>query len=377
MHPAIVLLGGLLAVAALETSATAQEELNHLLDHMPAPSRVLELKAGTGYTQGFGDLAPGRSLPDVAGPGVGFNPRWSFGLEGQYQSLSNEQNSEVRGVATTIGGTYHFEPVLRGDPWLRLGTGFRWVWEYDPTGAPGTNVVRYGLEAVSLKLGYDLRLSENAAIGPVIGGDFDPFLGEAGSTESNHALSTAEVGVFVYAGIQGRFDLGGEREEVAALPPVQLSAVSVPAPPATPPPPAPTKEVTPAISVSEDILQACKQDVAAVDKAPKFEFDQADLLTDDLSVLRQIGTCFATGPMKGMTLVLVGRADPRGTVEHNQTLGEKRARSVAAYLEELGVDAQQVQQVSRGKLDASGKDEAGWATDRRVDILLGAALPAK
>jgi peptidoglycan-associated lipoprotein len=363
----------------VETPASAQEHLNHLLDHIPAPSQAVELKVGTGYTQGFGDLAPGRSLPDAAGPGVGFSvdldyritPQWSFGVQGEYQALSNEQNSSAYGVATSIGGTYHFEPVLRGDPWVRLGAGFRWLWEDDPTGAPGTTVVRYGLEAASLKLGYDIRLADNSAIAPVIGGDLVPFLGQAGTNESNHALSGTAVGVFVYAGLQARFDFGGQKERAVATipPPVHVTAAPVPAPP----PPAPPAEAPPALAVSEDILEACKEDVAAVDKAPKFEFAQADLLADDLSVLRRIGTCFATGPMKGMTLVLVGRADPRGTSHYNQTLGEKRATSVAAYLEALGVDARQIQQVSRGKLDASGKDEAGWATDRRVDILLGAA----
>jgi outer membrane protein OmpA-like peptidoglycan-associated protein len=34
----------------------------------------------------------------------------------------------------------------------------------------------------------------------------------------------------------------------------------------------------------------------------------------------------------------------------------------------LGVDASKVTTTSRGKLDATGSDEASWQQDRRVDI---------
>ena len=34
----------------------------------------------------------------------------------------------------------------------------------------------------------------------------------------------------------------------------------------------------------------------------------------------------------------------------------------------LGLPVDKVTTSSRGKLDASGTDEAGWANDRRVDI---------
>jgi outer membrane protein OmpA-like peptidoglycan-associated protein len=36
----------------------------------------------------------------------------------------------------------------------------------------------------------------------------------------------------------------------------------------------------------------------------------------------------------------------------------------------MGVTPQHVDATSRGKLDANGKDEEGWAKDRRVDIEL-------
>jgi peptidoglycan-associated lipoprotein len=47
----------------------------------------------------------------------------------------------------------------------------------------------------------------------------------------------------------------------------------------------------------------------------------------------------------------------------------RRASTVAAYLEQLGVDPAKLNKSSRGKLDATGKNEEGWAKDRRVDVL--------
>ncbi len=67
---------------------------------------------------------------------------------------------------------------------------------------------------------------------------------------------------------------------------------------------------------------------------------------------------------------LVGRADPRGAPEYNMTLGQSRADAVTAYLTARGVSPANASSTSRGAEDATGVDEAGWAHDRRVDVLL-------
>jgi peptidoglycan-associated lipoprotein len=51
-------------------------------------------------------------------------------------------------------------------------------------------------------------------------------------------------------------------------------------------------------------------------------------------------------------------------------LGEHRADGARDYLAKLGVDRAKIAETSRGKLDATGADDAGWARDRRVDITL-------
>ena len=106
------------------------------------------------------------------------------------------------------------------------------------------------------------------------------------------------------------------------------------------------------------------------DPAPRFDFDDAELLPQDRDVLEQIARCVTTGPLKGRKLALVGRADPRGETEYNMVLGDRRADSVRDYLTRLGVSSGALSQTSRGELDSEGVDETTWKRDRRVDIAL-------
>jgi outer membrane protein OmpA-like peptidoglycan-associated protein len=124
------------------------------------------------------------------------------------------------------------------------------------------------------------------------------------------------------------------------------------------------------LALSSDIVQLCGIKAAPSGASPKFGFDKADLSDDDHDILQQLATCMRTGPLQGKSVELIGRADRRGTEEYNLALGSRRARSVNDYLQSLGVGAMYLSQTSRGALDATGSDEAGWATDRRVDIML-------
>ena len=130
-------------------------------------------------------------------------------------------------------------------------------------------------------------------------------------------------------------------------------------------PPGSTKN---GVVLSDELRRSCAIDVGNVQTAPKFDFDRSTLDADDRSVLAQVARCVTTGPLKGRALHLVGRADPRGEEEYNMVLGSSRASSVSQYLSALGVAKSQITQSSRGKLDASGHDEATWRLDRRVDI---------
>lgn len=131
------------------------------------------------------------------------------------------------------------------------------------------------------------------------------------------------------------------------------------------------QRASPNVSVGADIAAMCKIVLTKPTDQPKFDFDSAELLPEDVRVLDQVATCFTTGPLKGRHVSLIGRADPRGTEGYNFALGAKRAHQVGEYLEHKGVAAQTVKETSRGDLDATGHDEGGWRVDRRVDLVLG------
>jgi len=157
---------------------------------------------------------------------------------------------------------------------------------------------------------------------------------------------------------------------VASLPAAQPPPASTtPAEPASPAP----VPVSPHVAVDPDLARQCTLRFDSTAQAPKFDFDRFELLPEDRDVLEQVATCVTTGPLRGHVVQLVGRADPRGTQEYNLGLGTQRADSVRAYLERLGVSVRQLSETTRGALDATGTDEAGWRVDRRVDLRLSAS----
>jgi peptidoglycan-associated lipoprotein len=123
------------------------------------------------------------------------------------------------------------------------------------------------------------------------------------------------------------------------------------------------------VALSGDILAACKIEFSNTTEAPKFDYDNAELLPDDIQVLSQVATCLTTGPLKGRNVELIGRADPRGSAQYNMALGAHRAHRVTDFLQQHGVA--HVRETSRGAIDATGHDDSGWRTDRRVDLVLG------
>jgi len=101
---------------------------------------------------------------------------------------------------------------------------------------------------------------------------------------------------------------------------------------------------------------------------PKFAYESPELTEDAKKVMQRLAACLTTGTLKGAHVLLVGHCDARGEYEFNMGLGAERAEGAKKLLESLGVPASIIDTSSRGKLDAVGTDEAGWANDRRVDV---------
>lgn len=101
---------------------------------------------------------------------------------------------------------------------------------------------------------------------------------------------------------------------------------------------------------------------------PYFSYESYEMPSDAKSTLNRLAKCMTTGTLRSSQVLLTGHCDPRGEDEFNMALGAHRAETVRAFLIGAGISPNRVKTSSRGKLDASGTDEAGWANDRRVDI---------
>jgi peptidoglycan-associated lipoprotein len=170
-----------------------------------------------------------------------------------------------------------------------------------------------------------------------------------------------------------------KRHTILGAAALAISACGSEPPPKVAPSPAPPPAATttaapspplkdPAVNVSKDIADACN--ITVPDRAPKFDFDSSNLSSAEKEILDQVAKCLTSGPLKGRSVKLTGRADPRGEQEYNMDLGENRATSVRKYLGGLGVADNHMAVTSRGALDATGSDEASWQKDRRVDVTL-------
>ena len=134
--------------------------------------------------------------------------------------------------------------------------------------------------------------------------------------------------------------------------------------------PAPIAHSSPSastVAISDEIRARC----GVSDQDAYFAFDSARLTLQDRTPLDSVARCFASGPLKGHQVKLIGRADPRGEGEYNMTLGQSRVDALGQYLLARGMSRPMTLTTSRGEMDPTGTDEASWQRDRRADVTLG------
>ena len=124
------------------------------------------------------------------------------------------------------------------------------------------------------------------------------------------------------------------------------------------------------VQLSDELRTACRVPEAPAE-LPRFELDQSTLRAEGQNVLDDVANCLNEGPLQHRTITIVGRADPRGSEQHNRELGASRAVAARNYLISKGVPEDKLLVISRGEEGAQGNAEAGWALDRRVDLVLG------
>lgn len=99
-----------------------------------------------------------------------------------------------------------------------------------------------------------------------------------------------------------------------------------------------------------------------------FNYDSDNIKDEYVGVMQAHAQYLRDNP--DAHVIIEGHTDERGTPEYNIALGERRARSVARYMQNLGVDVRQLSIVSYGeeKPVDPGHSEAAWVKNRRAVI---------
>jgi outer membrane protein W len=194
-----------------EDESKQSERLEHVKD-------AVELTLGMGYSQGFGDVGKRQpSLTDVGNPGgalelgVGYRllPELAIGVYGSGAMFGRgdrvDGSADLYSATAGIKADWHFLPSRHEfDPWVSLGTGWRGYWV---SADQGTSAM-HGWQIAKLQAGVDYRVDKAVAISPVIGADLTTFFSQsAPESDGFHKIDSPDVNVFVFAGLQGRFDI--------------------------------------------------------------------------------------------------------------------------------------------------------------------------
>lgn len=105
---------------------------------------------------------------------------------------------------------------------------------------------------------------------------------------------------------------------------------------------------------------------AFVNEDVHFNFDDATLSEAARQILQKKAAWLREN--SGISVLIEGHCDERGTAEYNIALGQRRAESGKRFLVNAGISASRLQTISYGEerpLDF-GKDETAWAKNRRA-----------
>jgi outer membrane protein OmpA-like peptidoglycan-associated protein len=99
-----------------------------------------------------------------------------------------------------------------------------------------------------------------------------------------------------------------------------------------------------------------------------FDFNSAALRSASRSSLREMANVFEKYP--NTTIEVAGHTDSIGSAAYNQRLSERRAGSVANYLENLGVNGSRIDAIGYGKSQprATNSTANGRQLNRRVEL---------
>jgi peptidoglycan-associated lipoprotein len=176
------------------------------------------------------------------------------------------------------------------------------------------------------------------------------------------------------AAVMGVSACGKKKPPVTPTAPAPQAQPAPTVPTAPPPPPAAPAAPTPRPTDEEIFAGKSLEDLNR--EAPLsdvfFDLDSQQIRDDAKPVLQKDADWMKRWTSTKVTIE--GHADSRGSAEYNLALGERRSSAVRAYLVNLGLAADRIQVVSKGKESpvCTEENEACWQRNRRGHFLITA-----
>jgi peptidoglycan-associated lipoprotein len=125
------------------------------------------------------------------------------------------------------------------------------------------------------------------------------------------------------------------------------------------------------VEAAKPVVEEVKERAAAADTGLRpvyFDFNQAFIEAEAGGILKVNAEWLKAHPQ--IKVRIEGNCDERGTIEYNQTLGQRRAASAKKYLTDMGISGQRISILSYGKEKSSCTDstDSCWQKNRRDDF---------
>jgi peptidoglycan-associated lipoprotein len=160
-----------------------------------------------------------------------------------------------------------------------------------------------------------------------------------------------------------------------APPPPVAVAPAPPPPPPPPPPPAAAPAPAPAALTEDQIFQRKSLEQINSERPLAdvfFDLDESVIRTDARTPLQANATWLKRWASTQITVE--GHCDSRGSSEYNLALGTRRGEAVKQYLVDLGIQANRITVVTKGKEQpfCTDENESCWQQNRRGHFLVTA-----
>ena len=158
-----------------------------------------------------------------------------------------------------------------------------------------------------------------------------------------------------------------EISSVPETPREETPAAAAPAQPAAEAPAQPEQKAEAAQPVVEEVKEQAAPAPAGL-RPVYFNFNQALIEAEAGEIMKANAEWLKAHPQ--IKVRIEGNCDERGTIEYNQTLGQRRAASAKKYLTDMGVSGQRILLISYGKEKSScdERTESCWQKNRRDDF---------